>query len=543
MSDGRLVVVLHSHLPYVLGHGVWPYGEAWLYEAAADTYLPLLGTCERLVEEGVRPAFTIEISPVLGEQLDDPRFSKGLPAHLEALVEAAALDAEAFTARGEHHMAELAESWRLHYTSLADLFDSYRGDLLGGLSRMAETGAIELAGSARTHGLLPLLAAPERVRRQVSDGAAWFRRRFGYPTAGMWMPECAYRPWGPWRAPIGGSGAEDSRPGNEQFMEEAGIAWTVVDTHLVTGGQPLGSYPVRGGGPGEDASPYRPYRIGQSSVAAFPRDPATTLQVWSGEWGYPGNPWYLEFHKKHSRSGLRYWRVSDREADLGDKAPYEPARVDQVIAEQAHHFAGLVGGLMADARREGISRPVVTAPYDTELFGHWWFEGVRWLGEARRELHRQGIAVSTASEALQEVGEVERRSLPEGSWGDGGDFRVWDNQETAWIWEEVHRAERLLEGCRTGLPADPTPDLEEAFDQLERAVLLLESSDWPFLVTTRGAVDYAADRVRRHAWEVGQLAEAVKALLDGQALSRDQRRLIDDLEARQPLWLPDRRFR
>ena len=39
-----LVLVLHGHLPDVLGHGSWPHGANWLYEAAAETYVPFLGS-------------------------------------------------------------------------------------------------------------------------------------------------------------------------------------------------------------------------------------------------------------------------------------------------------------------------------------------------------------------------------------------------------------------------------------------------------------------------------------------------------------------
>ncbi|MGH9167080.1 MAG: 1,4-alpha-glucan branching protein domain-containing protein [Acidimicrobiia bacterium] len=538
---GRLVIVLHCHLPYVLGEGIWPHGESWLFEAAAETYLPLLMACDRLAEEGIRPGFTIEISPVLGEQLDDPRFRDGFPGFLDTLRDAASLDARTFGGEGRQEMVGLARAWEEHFGWLAQGFADRDGDLLGGFARLAEAGQVELATSARTHGLLPMLGSPERVWRQVAGGAAWFEARFGRRPRGIWMPECAYRPGGSWDPVASGPEPEQHRPGNEEFLEEAGFGWTVVDTHLVAGGDPLGSYPAREARLGEQRSPYRLYAIGRSSVVAFPRDPATTLQVWSGEWGYPGNPWYLEFHKKHSQGGLRYWRVSDPETPLEEKRVYEPDRVEAVIGEQADHFAELVVGVMAGAREAGIDSPVVTAPYDAELFGHWWAEGVRWLEEARRALHSRGVNVRTADEAAREVGPADQLALPAGSWGDGGDFRVWDNEQTGWIWQEIYRAERLLERTWDELPEDPPAELEAVVRQLERSVLLIESSDWPFLITTQGAPDYAAERVRRHSEAATRLSLIARQLSAGERVPEELAGLVEDLESREPLWVATER--
>lgn len=549
MPEGRWVLVLHTHLPYVLGHGRWPHGDAWLFEAAAESYLPLLEACEGLEREGIRPGFTIEISPVLGEQLDDPRFRTGLPAHLGELDTAAEADAARFAARGEDHLAGLAGRWRQRFERLARSFEERGGDLLGGFGRLAERGAVELATCARTHGLLPLLGSHRRVRSQVEEGAAWFARRFGRPARGMWMPECAYRPPGAWRpahAPSGtaedgreiGIGPEPFRPGNEQFLEEAGIDWTVVDAHLVTGGSPLGSYPVREAPPGEGRSAYRPHILGESTVRALPRDPATTVQVWSGTSGYPANPWYLEFHKKHASGGLRYWRVTGPEADLGEKLPYRPERVPAVIAEQAHHFAELVAATIAEAGAEGVGDPVVVSPYDTELFGHWWAEGVDWLVQARRALGRRGVRVSTASEAADRAEPDAPLLPPAGSWGDGGDFRVWDSPRTAEVWGAVYRTERLLEAVAARLPERPTEELRRVFRQLGRSVLLIESSDWPFLIGTGAAPEYAAARVREHEEDARSLARMAERLIGGEELSAENRRHLAAWAARDPLWMP-----
>ena len=331
------------------------------------------------------------------------------------------------------------------------------------------------------------------------------------------MPECGYRPGGPWDA-ADGSRSEAHRPGNEAFLEAAGVEWTIIDAHLITGSQPIGSYPAHDVDDlGDAMSVYQPHLIGESRVAAFARDPHTTLQVWSGDHGYPGDPSYQEFHKKDENSGLRYWRITEGRPGLGGKDWYRPELAKAVVRDHAEHFATVVGDTLKMAAGQGVAQPVVTAPYDTELFGHWWREGAAWLRHARMELDRTGIGLVTATEVMANRGATPRTSLPAGSWGDGGGFKVWANNKNRWMWSAVYEAENLLARC-----GDVEPELVA---QLARSVLLIESSDWEFLVTTDGAADYATERVLRHLADARALASA--------ATSREEsERLIELVKAR-----------
>src|SRR5436853_7479354 len=169
-----------------------------------------------------------------------------------------------------------------------------------------------------------------------------------------------------------------------------GLEYFVVDSHLVAGGQAV--YPYRDfvALPGDLAvetpqmprlrprTPYRPYRVvsrgGSAQAVAFIRDPKSTLQVWSRDVGYPGDPAYLEFHKKHFPGGLRFWRVTDHKGDFGTKIPYDPKLAGEKAGLQASHFVGLVRET-AEAATKADRRPaLICSPYDSELFGHWWFE-------------------------------------------------------------------------------------------------------------------------------------------------------------------------
>src|SRR4030095_7001504 len=210
----------------------------------------------------------------------------------------------------------------------------------------------------------------------------------------------------------------------------------VADSHLVAAGQPMFLYrdyilrkqgrsePVAATPSAESRSPYAPYRVasrgGTGGAGAFVRDPRSTVRGWRRERGYPGEFAYLEFHKKHFPGGLRFWRITDNQGDLGTKAVYDPEVAAQKVRLQAPHFVDLVEDTLA---RAGKGPSVVCSPYDAELFGHWWFEGPLWLEHIAREMERRNVPRMTLAETLESVPARTTLSLPEGSWGEGGDHR------------------------------------------------------------------------------------------------------------------------
>lgn len=485
----RLAFVLHMHLPWVLGHGTWPHGEDWLAEAVAHCYLPLLDAFRRLGEKGRRHVATVSVTPVVGAMLADRRTPGLVDRYLAERTQAA------WETRGRH---PLALWWHAEYRRLAGIWESFDKDLVAALAALAESETIELSTSAGTHVYLPLAHTPKLIRLALRAGRESHRELFGLDPRGCWMPECAYRPGGPWRHPVTGA-SEESRPGNESYLAEQGLQWTVVDAHLVRAGDPAFPYGaqippdqvVEPGGPHP-----RPYWIRQSAVAAFLRDARSAAQVWSSHGGYPGDGAYLDFHKRHWPSGLRLWRVTESQVDLADKLVYWPDDAQGRAREQAEHFLELVRGL------DGMDGGVICAPFDMELFGHWWFEGPVWL-ERVLELAAPGAAVeaTTPSRELDAQPALRRAFFAEGSWGAGGDHRVWVNPDTEWFWWELADLERrAFAAARWG-----------GSRKWRRAILnqllLAAASDWPFLVTMGTGGDYAELRFREHAARLRELID------------------------------------
>jgi 1,4-alpha-glucan branching enzyme len=268
---------------------------------------------------------------------------------------------------------------------------------------------------------------------------------------------------------------------------------------------------------------------------AFFRDPKSTLQVWSRDHGYPGDFAYLEFHKKHWPGGFKLWRITDGKRDLATKTFYDPAYALQKVRLHARHFAELVQGTLA---REGADGPaVVCSPYDGELFGHWWFEGPAWLEQTAREMHRVGVLRMTMSEALEAVPPRLTLTLPEGSWGEGGDHRVWLNRETEWTWDRVYSAETEWVGLLNRL-STAGADARRVLAQVSRELLILEASDWQFLITTGAARDYAERRVAEHYVEFKRLSELADMLLRGEPMTPEGAVLLQRLE-REDFCFPD----
>ena len=499
-ASGFIALVLHAHLPYVRHpEHARPLEERWLHEAIAECYLPLVDLLDRLSIEGVRVALTLSISPPLASMLRDELLQRRFEQHLaslEGLVQRLAdgrdVDPAVLASAGAAGPALAAHRHRLAW--LRRLWERTRGDVLGAFLRHHDEGRIELCTTSATHAYLPgLLASPASIRAQLRVGLRSFEKLTGRRPLGLWLPECAYEP---------------------RLVEElaaAGVRYTVLDAHGLELARPRPPFGV--------TAPV----LSARGVAFFARDPDAARDVWSRRTGYPGDPWYREFYRdvgfdlpasalpgelgpNDSRlmTGIKLFRITGAGAH---KEPYEPARAEARAREHAAHFVSKRVTALSSVDQRNPA-PLLVAPFDAELFGHWWFEGPLFLEAVLRALDRSaaqgGLAATTLGGYLQRFPELSLSEPAASTWGEGGFGEVWSGPEAARLLRHVHHAERAVRGALAarrgagGLAG-------RALDQAIRELLLLESSDWAFMLHRGEMAEYAEARVRSHVHRVGRL--------------------------------------
>jgi 1,4-alpha-glucan branching enzyme len=448
--SGSLCLLLHSHMPYVEGFGTWPFGEEWLFEAAASSYVPLLGVLEDA-------PVTVTVTPVLADQLEairdgdaGDRYSRFL-RDLRALVHAE--DAQQLESEGQDEAASEVRRAAGDYVRAA----AFCHDLLGAFGGLRRA---ELWTSAATHALLPLMATRVGAALQLAAGIESHRQRFGEWCGGLWLPECAYR------------------PGLETDLAERGVHVVCVDQTEQLGRGSLDNL--------------EPVRTPQG-VVAVPIDWQTICLVWDMDNGYPTAAAYRDYHRK-TRYHLKPWNTEG-----------EPYRREDALAQAREHARDFLTRVRErlDAYESERGRPgLVCCALDTELLGHWWYEGPAWLEAVIEQADAAGVELRTISEALRESEAVERE-LGESSWGKPKTLRTWDSPAVAEIAFAQRRGELAVVAAATRLGRSA---------RLERAVrelLALQSSDWAFQATHHQAGDYPVERVQGHSAELhGALDEA-----------------------------------
>ncbi len=533
---GAFALVLHSHLPYVLTHD--RLEEEWLFEAVAESYLPLLQVFTHFSLRRISPKVTIGLTPVLLEQLADPHFATRFLAYVEQKVQAACEDQRVFTRRNDSHLARLAGLWSEFYRRTAAFFvGDLSSNIIGALRRLQKQGEVEILTSAATHAYLPLLALDSSVRAQIEIGTASYRRHFGTQPHGFWLPECAYRPARRWTPPFDDIAELQTteRSALDQLLAAAGLQYFIVDARQLRSSPP-------------DYARHSPCRLhwvdGQDSsavpVALFTRDFETTARVWQHDSGYPGDPVYLEFHKKQREGGLRYWRITDRRAGLAYKQPYVPEWAFAQVRTHATHFAQVLRERLRSHWQQTGERGVVVAAFDTELFGHWWFEGPQWVSELLRQITADGdITLTTCQEYLRQSPPQRTVQLAESSWGDGGDHRVWWQPGTRQLWHDVYEAECAMQRLMEQIQGK-TLDTQSAriVQQCACEFLLLQSSDWPFMISTGNTADHAQQRFALHATNFQSCYAWAERSLAGETLSEEECRLLEEMEKQNALF-PD----
>jgi len=447
--DGALALVLHSHMPYVEGFGTWPFGEEWLWEAVACVYLPLLDVLDGApITLGLTPVLCDQLEAMRGEAGDRYlRFLRDIRAPIHAEDSAGLDDA------GEPRLAAEVRRAAGDYTRAERAFEERGRDLVAAFGAL---DGVELWTSAATHGLLPLMATDAGVRLQVGTGTAAHLRRFGDWGGGFWLPECAYV------------------PGLERELADHGVRAFCVDQTGVDG---------------FDHPP--PVATGAGPVAV-PIDWGTVQLVWNDESGYPAHGTYRNYWGRTVHD-LKPW------SNAGE--PYERDAALELAGEHARDFVRRAAERIAGGG-------LLCCALDTELLGHWWYEGLDWLGAVFREAEAQGVPLVTVSEGLELV-EPKPRPLAPSTWGTGKDFTTWDAPAVAELAFDTRAAElRTVAAVAThGAPHD-------ALERAARELLALQASDWAFMVTRKLAADYPDERMRLHA---GSLDAALAALTDSAA--------------------------
>ncbi|HUP27917.1 MAG TPA: 1,4-alpha-glucan branching protein domain-containing protein [Chloroflexia bacterium] len=555
MKLGAFTFVLHSHMPFYRGAGKWPHGEENLHEVMAETYVPLLEALTDLHEAGVPARITLGITPVLAEQLADPLIIQNFEAYVTGEIEAAASEIERFEAKADQHFLYLAHFYHDMYTRVLQVFrERFGRDIIAGFRRLQDAGVVEIVTSGATHPYLPLMMRDSTIHAHLEIGKRATERHFGKAPNAIWLPECAYRPG---YYAVAEDGTQYERPGIEYWLQKADLGLFFSESSAVEGGTLLGQtqqetrevmrevtrvrelvpaiydqaaqtieemdvesagfvtekyvvpfdMPLNAGG---ESGTSEAYLVRDSEVAVLGRNRIVGEQVWSAMFGYPGDGDYREFHRKDEVHGFQYWRVTDNKADLAYKLPYDPYKAGQRVQAHAAHFVKLVESQLREYAETHGRAGIVASAYDTELFGHWWFEGVEWLKEVLARLAQSEYTqLATASQCLTLCPAEKVIDLPESSWGHAGTHVTWINPETSWMWEAVHKAERRMEDLVERFP-NAEGDAEVALNQAARELVLLEASDWECLYTTGQARQYAGDRFAEHVNRFNALADAVE---------------------------------
>ncbi|HBX24036.1 MAG TPA: DUF1957 domain-containing protein [Desulfotomaculum sp.] len=516
MPAGYLALVLHGHLPYVYHpEQSEALEERWLFEALTECYLPLIDVFQALARDSINYRITLSLSPTLITMLTNELLQQRYMEHLNKLLALAGLEEKRLG--GDANYGHLPNFYMQKITRARNLYLECGHNPLLPLKQLQRQGYLEIITTCATHGFLPLIRSREGWRGQVKPALDLYTRHFGHPPAGIWLPECGFA------------------PGVDEILAEYGIKYFFVDQHGITNSRPAPYYGI-----------YAPVCT-RPGVAVFGRDPESSRQVWDRHAGYPGDPLYREFYRDigydlnldyvghylpdgHIRidTGFKYHRISGPDRQ---KEPYLPEHaLERAVrdAKDFHHRR------LEQAQKAGRSMdriPMITAPYDAELFGHWWYEGPAWLEFLCRETAAgNSLRMVTPGGYLHEYPQSQTVEIPMSSWGAGGYNQYWLNPSTDWIYWHLHRAEDRMSELADLHQVTENPD-KRCLNQAARELLLAQSSDWPFIMHSGTTVDYAVKRFKNHIGRFNMLAEMLeKNEVDVETLT--------EIETRSP-FLPD----
>ncbi|MFC1566226.1 glycoside hydrolase family 57 protein [bacterium] len=498
-EKGYLCLVLHAHLPFVRHPEYNDFlEEDWLYEAITETYIPLIQVFDGLIDHGIDFRITMSLTPTLCNMLSDELLCERYTRHLKKNIEFSEKELERTFYTPFYEAAKMYES---KFKSCWHIFnDKYNGKLLNAFKKFQDFGKLEIITCGATHGFLPLMINENNVKAQIKVACEDYKVHFGREPKGIWLPECGYR------------------IGYDKFLKDSDIKYFFTDTHGILYGSPRPRYGI-----------YSPIYC-ESGVAVFGRDIESSQQVWSAETGYPGDYRYREFYRDAGYDleydyvkpylhedgvkrgiGIKYHKITGK-VGMGQKQPYSPFSACEAAAEHAGNFL-FNRQKQVEYLHDAMDRkPIIVAPYDAELFGHWWYEGPKFLNFLFRKLqHDQDtIRTITPSEYLNENQVLQVQQPTCSSWGNKGYNEFWLNGDNDWVYRHLHKIGDLM--TELAQQNKDTYGLKKrALNQAGRELLLAQSSDWAFILSTGTMTEYALKRTKDHINRFLKLYDAIQS--------------------------------
>jgi len=498
MNSACLALVLNAHLPFVRRPDFPRFlEERWFFEALSETYLPLLRLFGKLEAEGLPFRLTLALSPTLIAMLGDGLLGERYLAYLDRQLALAA--AEQARVGSDPTFGPLARLYgELYRRDREDFAERYAGDILGAFDYFYKRGRVELATSGATHAFLPLYRdQPQAVSAQVETAIVAHRRAFGKHPAGFWLPQLGWY------------------PGLGEILKSYNVGYTVVTTRGALLGEPvpeLGSFaPV----------------LTPSGLTVFIRDSGAVKAVWSETEGYPGDPVYRDFYRDigydldpgylgpyldedgaPTFTGFKYWAVTGH---TDDKSPYDPESAAARACEHAEAFLAERREAAAKAGALMDRPPLMVCPYDAELFGHAWFEGLIWLESLFRKAAADPAIRMVSLGEYQRLHPATQVSEPEySSWGDGGYGEVWLDGSNDWLYRHAFKAVERMSELAERFPQE-SGLRERILNQAAREVLLAMCSDWALLMRAGRSSSFARSQVEDAISNFGRIHDMLCA--------------------------------
>ena len=496
---GYVNFVLHAHLPYIHHPESEDYlEEEWLFEAISETYIPLLLNFKKLEEEKVDFRITMTMTPPLLNMLDNKllqeRYIKYLKKHIELC------EKEVKRTTYDARLNSLSHYYLDRYTSDLYIFkDVYNCNIITGFKHFQDIGVLEIITCGATHGYFPILYVNEKtVRAQIAVGIQTYKKFFGKNPRGIWLPECGYIPEA------------------DKYLKEFRIEYAIVETHGILYAEPTPIYGT-----------YAPI-VSHGGLIAFGRDLESSRQVWSSINGYPGDYNYREFYRDigydcdyeyikpyiacngaRVNTGIKYYRITGKDCP---KDYYDLQWAKDSAEKQAGHFM--------DCRTKQIEHlssymdvpPIITCPYDAELYGHWWYEGPYWLYILFKKIYYDdcNFKLITPSEYIDKYPQIQVSTPCRSSWGANGYSEVWLNQTNDYAHRHLHKAGDRMCELAAMFPNEGDTLRRQALNQCARELLLAQSSDWLFIITNGTMVEYAHKAIKDHIGRFTKLYYQIK---------------------------------